>query len=139
MRAFRGAGSVALVIEEVAMRSMRYPIVVVALALAAQACGGGGSKAGGSKPVKPVTLTLANANGDSSELAPFAAAAARLSGGTLKIRFANSWRAGEAAYEAGVIRDVAAGKADLGWAGSRAFDDVGVTTLDALHAPLLID
>jgi len=121
------------------MRSIRWPIVVLALSLAVQGCGGGGSKAGGTKPVEPVTLTFANSNGDATELAPFAATAARLSGGTLKIRFVNSWRGGEARYEAGLIRDVAAGKADLGWAGSRAFDDVGVTMLDALHAPLLID
>ena len=38
-----------------------------------------------------------------------------------------------------VIGDVKAGKADLGWAGSRAFDSVGVPAFDALHAPLLID
>ena len=38
-----------------------------------------------------------------------------------------------------MIRDVEAGKADLGWAGSRAFDNVGVQSFDALHAPLLID
>ena len=38
-----------------------------------------------------------------------------------------------------MIGDVKAGKADLGWAGSRAFDSVGVPAFDALHAPLLID
>ena len=38
-----------------------------------------------------------------------------------------------------MIHDVKAGKADLGWAAPRAFDDVGVAAFDALHAPLLID
>ena len=38
-----------------------------------------------------------------------------------------------------MIGDVEAGKADLGWAGSRAFDSVGEPSFDALHAPLLID
>ena len=38
-----------------------------------------------------------------------------------------------------MIGDVEAGKADLGWTGSRAFDSVGVASFDALHAPLLID
>jgi len=33
---------------------------------------------------------------------------------------------------------VKAGKADLGVAGSRAFDSAGVLSLRALHAPLLI-
>jgi TRAP-type C4-dicarboxylate transport system substrate-binding protein len=124
------------------MGSKRWPClaVVLAICLGAQGCGGGGAdKAGGSKPGEPVVLTMANSNGDATELGPFAAAVARLSGGTLRIRFENAWRGGQADYESGLIRDVAAGKADLGWAGSRAFDDVGVTSLDALHAPLLID
>src|SRR5262249_4749278 len=129
MRGLRRGCSVGLAIEEVAMRSIRWPIVVLTLALSAHGCGGGGSQAGGSKPVEAVTLTLATSNGDAAALGPFAAAATRLSGGTLKIRFVSNWRAGEMGYEAGLIRDVAAGKADLGWAGSRAFDDVGVTTL----------
>jgi TRAP-type C4-dicarboxylate transport system substrate-binding protein len=72
-------------------------------------------------------------------LEPFAAAARRLSGGTLRIEFKNAWRAGTPGYEDGLIDDVKAGKADLGWAGSRAFDGVGVPSFDALHAPLLID
>ena len=61
------------------------------------------------------------------------------SGGTLKIAFKNRWRPGQSDDEANLIRDVKAGKADLGWAGTRAFDDVGVPAFDALHAPLLID
>ena len=42
-------------------------------------------------------------------------------------------------YENGLIGDVRAGKADLGVVGSRAWDSVGVTSLRALVAPLLID
>ena len=41
--------------------------------------------------------------------------------------------------ESAVIHDVAAGKADLGSVGSRAWDDVGVSSFNALHAPLLVD
>jgi TRAP-type transport system periplasmic protein len=116
---------------------------VLTAALAALALGGCGSsgadKAGGERASKPTVLTLANANGDSVELEPFANAVEQRSGGTLKIAFKNHWRPGQAAAEAGLIRDVKAGKADLGWAGTRAFDDVGVPAFDALHAPLLID
>ena len=116
---------------------------VLTAALAALALGGCGSsgadKAGGERTSKPTVLTLANANGDSAELEPFANAVEQRSGGTLKIAFKNHWRPGQAAAEAGLIRDVKAGKADLGWAGTRAFDDVGVPAFDALHAPLLID
>ena len=116
---------------------------VLTAALAALALGGcgssGGDKAGGERASKPTVLTLANANGDSAELEPFANAVEKRSGGTLRIAFKNHWRPGQADAEANLIRDVKAGKADLGWAGTRAFDDVGVPAFDALHAPLLID
>jgi TRAP-type C4-dicarboxylate transport system substrate-binding protein len=112
-------------------------------ALAALALGGcgssGGDKAGGQRDVKPTVLTVANGTGDSVELEPFADAVATRSGGTLKIVFKNFWRRGEADVEPALIRDVKAGKADLGWAGPRAFDDVGVTAFDPLNAPLLVD
>jgi hypothetical protein len=38
-----------------------------------------------------------------------------------------------------VIRDVSAGKVDLGWAGSRVFDELGDRAFNPLHAPMLID
>jgi TRAP-type transport system periplasmic protein len=114
-------------------------VLTLALAAAAVAGCGGSDKAGGERQSEPTVLTLANGNDESASLAPFAAAVAKLSDGTLRIEFENAWRAGELDYEAGVIRDVRAGKADLGWAGSRAFDDVDVRSFDALHAPLLID
>ena len=38
-----------------------------------------------------------------------------------------------------MVRAVAAGKADLGWAGARVFDTMGVTSFQALQAPMLID
>jgi TRAP-type C4-dicarboxylate transport system substrate-binding protein len=114
------------------------PAILATLALAG--CGSsGGDKAGGQRPSKPTVLTLANGNGDPRALEPFAKAVRRRSGGTLTIAFKNHWRDGQPDYEAGLIRDVKAGKAELGWAGTRAFDDVGVRAFDALHAPLLID
>jgi len=41
--------------------------------------------------------------------------------------------------ENGLIGDVSAGKADLGVAGSRAWDSAGVSSFRALSAPLLIN
>jgi len=82
---------------------------------------------------------MANATGDSGELDGFVSEVARLSGGTIRIQVQNRWRVGQAKYETGLINDVQAGKADLGSAGSRAWDSVGVLSLRALHAPLLID
>ena len=129
------------------MRSttLRYGVGItlmsVAIALTAGGCGGTSSsdKAGSERSVKPVVLTMANGNGVSVELEPFASAVARLSGGTLRIRFENGWRKGTPDHETGLIGDVRAAKAELGWAGTRAFDSVGVRSFEALHAPLLID
>jgi TRAP-type transport system periplasmic protein len=115
-------------------------VLAVAMAFAVAGCLGSESdKAGGAHQQKPVVLTMANGNGLPLELEPFAAAVARLSNNTVRIEFKNNWRQGSPSYETEVIGDVEAGKADLGWAGSRAFDSVGVPTFDALHAPLLID
>jgi TRAP-type C4-dicarboxylate transport system substrate-binding protein len=111
------------------------------MACVAVGCGGGAGadKAGGAAKSRPVVLAMANGNGDPSELGAFAGTVARLSGGTLRIDVKSAWRHGTTSYETGTIRDVAAGKVDLAWVGSRAFDTVGVPDLDALDAPLLID
>ena len=119
----------------------RIRVVGLTLVLVVLAdCGGSGSdKAGGASGQKPRILTMANFLGDSGELDRFVSEVARLSGGTIGIQVQNGWRAGQARYETGLINDIRAGKADLGWAASRAWDSVGVLSLRALHAPLLID
>jgi TRAP-type C4-dicarboxylate transport system substrate-binding protein len=116
-------------------------LMSVATAVTAGGCGGPSSsdKAGSEREAKPVVLTMANGNDETVGLEPFAAAVARLSGGSLRIEFENGWRKGTPDYETGLIGDVRAGKADLGWTGTRAFDSVGVSSFDALHAPLLVD
>jgi TRAP-type C4-dicarboxylate transport system substrate-binding protein len=117
-------------------RIVGLTLVLVVLA----GCGGASAdKAGGASGQQPRILTMANAAGDSGELDPFVSEVARLSGGTIRIQVQNRWRVGQAEYETGLIKDVRAGKADLGSAGSRAWDSVGVMSLRALHAPLLID
>lgn len=117
---------------------MHIRVLLLATLLLA-GCGSGGADKAGGKAAKDVrVLTLANSAGDEEHLGPFAAAVTRLSGGTLRLDVKHNWRDGEPDFEAGLIRDVRAGKADLGWAGSRAFDEGG-GVLAALHAPLLID
>jgi TRAP-type C4-dicarboxylate transport system substrate-binding protein len=101
--------------------------------------GSSADKAGGERQVEPIVLTLADADTGPRELARFAQLVERRSRGTLGIRLVNKWRWGQPAFEEGIIRDVQAGKADLGWAATRAWDSVGVSDFDALHAPLLID
>jgi TRAP-type C4-dicarboxylate transport system substrate-binding protein len=70
----------------------------------------------------------------------FVSAVARLSGGRLRIEVENYPRGPDGSVdESGVLRAVAVGEADLGWAHTGSFDDVGVHTFDALDAPMLID
>jgi TRAP-type C4-dicarboxylate transport system substrate-binding protein len=64
---------------------------------------------------------------------------AKLSNGAVRIRVVNSWGNFAPNGEVQVVRAVAAGKADLGWAGSRVFDTMGVRNFRALSAPMLID
>jgi TRAP-type C4-dicarboxylate transport system substrate-binding protein len=114
-----------------------------ALLAAASACGGSaGDKAGGreetaAKPVgKPVALTLVTPDGLWSSA--FAAAVARLSGGTMRIqvRVEGGWPFDS---ERRTVEHVRAGRAELGSVGTRVWDTMGVTSLRALVAPFLVD
>jgi TRAP-type C4-dicarboxylate transport system substrate-binding protein len=97
-------------------------------------------RAGAEKPVEAKVLTMANANGELGELEAFDEAVKRVSGGHLKIKWLNEYGRGRTGnIEADLIRDVSAGKADLGWAGTRVFDELGDSAFNPLHAPLLID
>src|SRR5215218_1361936 len=120
--------------------------VVVAVALGTNACDSSESdRAGGERPAEPPagrasTLTLANVNSEPDVLQRFAEKVEDFSSGSLRIRFKNSWGQGRRGNaEVNLIRDVEAGKADLGWAGSRAFDLVGDRAFGPLHAPMMID
>jgi TRAP-type C4-dicarboxylate transport system substrate-binding protein len=115
--------------------------VLAGMTLALAACSGSnGDKAGGEDKAAPRVLTMANPNCDRPpQLASWAEEVSRLSGGTLTIEFKNCWRKGEPRYEAGTLEDVTAGKVDIAWVGARAFDTVGVTSFQALVAPLLVD
>ena len=127
--------------------SGRARLATVALAVIAAVvvggCGGGGGsgdKAGGSG--EPVVLRMANAYGD-LQTAPvveqFVSQVKERSGGSLRIKAVSRWGDYADDAEQQVVRAVAAGKADLGWAGARVFDTMGVTGFQALQAPMLID
>jgi TRAP-type C4-dicarboxylate transport system substrate-binding protein len=97
-------------------------------------------RAGGTKPVNAKVLTMANVNEDLGELEAFGEAVGRISGGRLRIKWLNRYGAGgDGNAEVNLIRDVNAGKADLGWAGTRVFDELGDAAFNPLHAPMLID
>jgi len=120
--------------------------VAVAVALVPSACDSSSSdRAGGEKPDSPAagratTVTLANVNSEPEVLEVFARKVDDLSRGRLKIRFENNWGQGrEGNAEVNLIEDLQAGKADLGWVGTRTFDLVDNPAFGPLHAPMMID
>jgi TRAP-type C4-dicarboxylate transport system substrate-binding protein len=135
------------------MRWMKGRIGFATVALAvigavvAGGCSGGGAagdkagdKAGGSG--EPVVLRMANTTAD-LEVVPlikdFVSQVKERSGGTVRVQVINRWGGYAADAEQQVVRAVAAGEVDLGWAGTRVFDTMGVTSFQALQAPMLID
>jgi TRAP-type transport system periplasmic protein len=112
-------------------------LLVASLVLAG--CHGSTDKAGGAPAATPTVLTLADPLDDPTQLDGFVAEVSRLSGGSLRIVARPDPRAGQVSEATGTIRDVRAGKADLGVAGVGVWDSVGVRGLRALGAPLLID
>jgi TRAP-type C4-dicarboxylate transport system substrate-binding protein len=112
------------------------------VAVLAGGCSGAGSadKAGGSG--EPVVLHLANFAGGLDQIPAveyFVSQVKQRSGGNLRIQVASTWGDYAPDVEQQVVRAVAAGRVDLGWVGTRALDTLGVTSFQALQAPMLID
>ncbi len=118
-------------------------VLAATAALAVAACAGGDAgddKAGG--PGAPVVLRLANTNGQldfTPAVEHFVKHVGELSGGSLRIKAVNEWGDFAADAEQQVVKDVAAGEIDLGWAGTRVFDTLDVKSFQALTAPMLVD
>ena len=110
----------------------------LALVAVVAGCGGSGDKAGGDDPGEPLALTYITSR-EEDGATRFAEAVDELSNGSMRIDVRDGWRDGEDPYERGIVEDVTAGKADLGDVGVRAFDTMGITSFQALVAPLLID
>ena len=102
----------------------------------AAGCTGATDKSGGE--ISPRTLLLASNDGAETDgaLARFVELVEDKSGGQIQIEVSPEWKT---KGEQQVLEDVAAGKAELGWSGTRAFDLIGVDSFRALHAPFLID
>jgi TRAP-type transport system periplasmic protein len=117
--------------------------LAVMAAIVAGGCSGGeaaSGKAGGAAP--PVVLRMVNAYGD-LKVVPgveyFVAQVKERSGGNLSIEVTSGYGDYANDAEQRVVQGVAEGNADLGWAGARVFDTMGVTSFQALQAPMLID
>jgi TRAP-type C4-dicarboxylate transport system substrate-binding protein len=113
----------------------RLRILATLLPLAVLLGCGGADKVTGARAGAVTTLTLANANLDPGSLQRWIDDVGNLSNGRLRIRVSNNWRYGEREVEKGLIADVRAGRAQLGWVASRAWTAVGVHSLDPLNVP----
>ena len=113
----------------------------VGLMLTATGCNTGTpDRAGGGAGTKATVLTLALGNdGPPAQLTAWADQVRALSKGSITIDFKNGWRLGQTDYEVQTMHDVQQGKIDMASVGARALDRVGVTSFQALLAPMLVD
>jgi TRAP-type C4-dicarboxylate transport system substrate-binding protein len=93
---------------------------------------------GGGAP-SSLKATLATATGGGDDEQNFVTSAASLSSGAIDITISANWRGAAVDSEAGLVKDVAGGKAELGLISARGFDTAGVNSFDGLQAPMLID
>ncbi len=124
------------------LRKASALLALILVSAVASGCAGAppGDKAGGPGG-GPVVLRMASTLGLDAipPVADFIRRVNALSGGALQIKVINQWGDWAPDAEAQVVRAAAAGTVDLGWAGSRVFDTIGVPGFRALSAPMLID
>jgi TRAP-type C4-dicarboxylate transport system substrate-binding protein len=115
-------------------------VVVVAIVATSCSTASGGDKAGGSG--EPVVLRMATVNGDlafTPQIQYLADRVDELSEGNVQIEIVYEVGSFAPVAEQQVVRGVAGGKFDLGFVGTHVFESLGVTSLRALTAPMLID
>ena len=119
--------------------------LIPATVILASACSNGtgpGNKAG---PVdQPVVLRMADLNAGSDlrgtpEIQYFVQRVNDLSSGKISVKVVYSVGGLAMNAEQQVVKDVAGGSFDLGFAGTSVFDTLGVQNFQALSAPMLID
>jgi TRAP-type C4-dicarboxylate transport system substrate-binding protein len=120
---------------------MRLVAAVAGLATAVAACTSNvPNRVGGSLDGNVTVITLANDNGGvPAQLTDWINEVHDLSHGSIRIDVKTSWRAGEPSNEVQTVQDVKRGKVDMAWVGARAMDRVGVSSFQALLAPMLVD
>ena len=115
-------------------------VVVVSIVASSCAGSGAGDKAGGSGD--PVVLRMATVNGDlnfTPQIKNFVDRVGELSEGNIRIEIAYEVGSFAADAETAVVRGVAGSSFDLGFVGTHVFESMGVDSLRALTAPMLID
>lgn len=96
-----------------------------------------GDDGSGEDVAEPVTLRMATSFGPEPTIEHFHSTVAELSTGSVQTTRIDL--GGGPDEEQRIVQGVAAGDFDLGWVGTRAFSELGVTGFDALTAPFLID
>jgi TRAP-type C4-dicarboxylate transport system substrate-binding protein len=133
-------------------RSHQRLLAIAAVAALAVGCAGtgastevagspevAGNKEGGAGQNR-LSLTIVTGEGAAEEADAFARAVDDVAHGTIVVKVDNqAIRIVDSSYETAVIQYVAAGKAQLGFSASRAFDTLGVKSFVGLQAPFLID
>ena len=137
-----GWGSVQWMKSRAAIAAIGLIPATVILASACSSGAGLGNKAG---PVdQPVVLRMADLNAGTDlrgtpEIQYFVQRVSDLSRGKMSVKVAYSVGGLAMNAEQQVVKDVAAGSFDLGFAGTSVFDTLGVPSFQALSAPMLID
>jgi len=121
------------------VRAKTWICVTAISLLAAAGCGTGSLDKAGNPVSGLVILTLADGDTNFTAAQVFADDVHAQSHGALKIRIEDSWRPNDRYYQSDLIKDVRAGRAQLGMTVSWAFDRVGIGNFRALQAPFLID
>lgn len=110
---------------------------LVGLALVA-GCTAAVDRAGGARTPRPVVLHVLNTR-RGEEAQPFLAKLAELSKGTLRLVVDTEWHSDSVTGEVDAVHAIESGQADLAIVPARAWHGLGVTSFDALIAPLAVD
>lgn len=122
----------------------RHLLVLALIGVLSAGCAGsspGGDKAGGSSSGRIVLRLAVSAGGldGMPGVEDFMRRIERLSRGAIRVRPVTSWGAFEPDAEVQVVHAAASGMVDLAVTRSNVFDTLGVSSFEALSAPMLID
>ena len=114
-------------------------MLALATVTAVGGCDATADKAGGAKAHPVVVLHVLNSRDGAGEARRFVDKVAELSRGTLRLDVENWWEHGSPTSEADIIRAIQSDRADLAIVPARVWRGAGVTSFDALIAPLTVD